>query len=115
MSATSIIASVLAYAILHMRGVLGWAGWRWLFLIEGLMTLTAGLASFFMMPSSAVHTKVWFRAKGWLTERQSKIAVNRLLQDDPSKGDMNNRQGITLKGLWNAACDYDLWPLYAIG
>jgi predicted MFS family arabinose efflux permease len=98
-----------------MRGVLGWAGWRWLFLIEGLVTLTVGLASFFMMPGSVVKTKIWFRPKGWLNERQGKIAVNRLLRDDPSKGDMNNREGITLRGLWNAACDYNLWPLYAIG
>lgn len=98
-----------------MRGVLGWSGWRWLFLIEGLMTLTAGLASFVMMTPSPVQTKTLFRQKGWLNDRESKIAVNRLLRDDPSKGDMNNREGITLSGLWNAACDYNLWPLYAIG
>lgn len=115
MSGTAIIAGLWAYAILHMRGVLGWAGWRWLFLIEGLMTLTAGLASFFMMPSSIVQTKTWFRPKGWLTDRQTKIAVNRILRDDPAKGDMNNREAITFRGLWRAVCDYDLWPLYAIG
>jgi hypothetical protein len=30
----NIVSSFLAYGILHMRGVLGKAGWRWLFLIE---------------------------------------------------------------------------------
>lgn len=30
----SIIASFIAYGVLHMRGVLGKAGWRWLFLVE---------------------------------------------------------------------------------
>jgi predicted MFS family arabinose efflux permease len=98
-----------------MRGVAGWAGWRWLFLIEGLITLTVGLTSFFMMPASAVQTKAWFRPKGWFTDREVSIVVNRVLRDDPSKGDMHNRQAITPKRLWNAACDYDLWPLYAIG
>lgn len=29
-----IVASFLAYGILHLRGQLGKAGWRWLFLIE---------------------------------------------------------------------------------
>lgn len=28
---------------------------------------------------------------------------------------MHNRQAITPRRLWNAAKDYDLWPLYAIG
>lgn len=28
---------------------------------------------------------------------------------------MHNRQAITLPRLWNALCDYDLWPIYLIG
>jgi predicted MFS family arabinose efflux permease len=115
LSATTIVTSLLAFALLHLRGVAGWAGWRWLFLIEGLITLTVGLSSFFMMPASAVQTKAWFRPNGWFTEREVKIVVNRVLRDDPSKGDMHNRQAITPRRLWNAAKDYDLWPLYAIG
>jgi predicted MFS family arabinose efflux permease len=98
-----------------LRGVGGLAGWRWLFLIEGLITFLIGVASFFMMPASAVQTKAWFRPKGWFTDREVSIVVNRVLRDDPSKGDMHNRQAITPRRLWNAARDYDLWPLYAIG
>lgn len=59
LSFTSIITSLLAFALLHLRGVAGWGGWRWLFLIEGLITFTVGVASFFMMPASAVQTKTW--------------------------------------------------------
>ncbi|BAE57542.1 major facilitator superfamily domain-containing protein [Aspergillus flavus] len=115
LSLTTIVTSFMAFGILHMRGVLGWAGWRWLFLIEGLITLLIGLASFFRMPASAVETKKWFRPKGWFTDREVRIVVNRVLRDDPSKGDMHNRQAITLPRLWNALCDYDLWPIYLIG
>ncbi|PKY01098.1 permease of the major facilitator superfamily [Aspergillus campestris IBT 28561] len=112
---TTIITAFMAYGILHMRGVLGWAGWRWLFLIEGLITLLIGLASFFKMPASAVETKKWFRPKGWFNDREVRIVVNRVLRDDPSKGDMHNRQAVTPKRLWDALRDYDLWPMYLLG
>lgn len=34
MSIADILASFLAFGLLHMRGVNGKAGWRWLFMIE---------------------------------------------------------------------------------
>ncbi|KAF7323734.1 Allantoate permease [Mycena kentingensis (nom. inval.)] len=110
-----IIASFLAFGILHMRGVLGREGWRWLFLIEGLVTLSIGIATFFRMPPSPTQTKTWFRPNGWFTEREETIAVSRILRDDPTKGDMHNREGLTLRRLWTAVCDYDLWPVYILG
>lgn len=33
LSLTTIATSLLAFALLHMRGISGWAGWQWLFLI----------------------------------------------------------------------------------
>ncbi|KAL2848604.1 major facilitator superfamily domain-containing protein [Aspergillus pseudodeflectus] len=115
LSVTEIFGSFLAFGVLHMRGVLGWGGWRWLFLIEGSLTLLIGLASFFKMPASAVETKTWFRPKGWFSDREVGIVVNRVLRDDPSKGDMHNRQAITLSRLWSALSDHDLWPIYLLG
>ncbi|KAK4565586.1 hypothetical protein LTR86_004203 [Recurvomyces mirabilis] len=67
------------------------------------------------MPASAAQTKTWFRPKGWFTDHELGITVNRILRDDPSKGDMHNRMGITPARLWNSICDYDLWILYIIG
>lgn len=67
------------------------------------------------MPSSAVATKTWFRPKGWFTDREVSIVVNRVLRDDPEKGDMHNREGITLKSLFKSLRDYDMWVIYALG
>jgi len=86
LSVTGIITSFLAFGIFHLEGHRGIAGWRWLFLIEGTITLVLGIASFFLMPASAVQTKTWFRPNGWFTDRELGIVVNRVLRDDPSKG-----------------------------
>ncbi|KAG9083047.1 hypothetical protein FS749_006345 [Ceratobasidium sp. UAMH 11750] len=86
--ACDIISAFLATGILRMRGVGGRAGWRYLFLIEGIykssgwpmeihgfttrlgsLTLLAGISSFFLMPAGPTQTKAWFRPKGWFNER----------------------------------------------
>ena len=84
-------------------------------MIEGLITFTVGVWSFFCMTPSITETRAPWRPEGWFTEREEKIAVNRVLRDDPSKGNMHNREGISLKLLWRTLKDFDLWPLYVIG
>jgi hypothetical protein len=126
MSIADILAGFLAYGLLHMRGVEGQAGWRWLFLIEvsnlsrslhahakvfkGLFTLVVGLSAYILMPAGPCQTANWARGKkGWFTEKEEEIMVNRVIRDDPSKGSMHNRQPITPKLLWQSLKDYDLW------
>ena len=53
--------------------------------------------------------------EGIFSEREEIIIVNRVLRDDPSKGDMHNRQALSLSMLWKSLKDYDLWPVYVIG
>ncbi|RKU42361.1 hypothetical protein DL546_000990 [Coniochaeta pulveracea] len=116
MSTADILSAIFAYGLLHMRGIQAYSGWRWLFLIEGLMTLVIGILSFQLMPAGPCHTASWFRGKkGWFTEREEKILVNRVLREDPSKSSMHNREPITPKLLWQSLKDYDLWPLYMLG
>lgn len=113
---TQIVSALLAYGILHLREATGFAGWRWLFAIEGGLTFLIGVFAWFYMPPSPTQTASWFRGKdGWFTEHEEKIMVNRVLRDDPAKGGMHNRQGLTLSLLWEAVCDYDLWPIYLLG
>ncbi|KAF3385115.1 putative transporter [Penicillium rolfsii] len=116
MNIADIIAGFLAFGLLHLRGVQGQSGWRWLFLVEGLITLLIGLSAYILMPPGPCQTANWARGKsGWFTPREETIVVNRVIRDDPSKGTMHNRQPITPKLLWKSLCDFDLWPLYIIG
>ncbi|CAE6435676.1 unnamed protein product [Rhizoctonia solani] len=113
---TNISGALLGYGILRMRGIHGWEGWRYLFLIEGAMTAAIGIFSFFWLPPSPTQTKGILRGKnGWFTEREEVIMVNRILRDDPSKGDMHNRQALGFSEFWASVKDYDNWGLYLIG
>lgn len=114
-SISGVIASFIAYGVLHMEGVAGREGWRWLFLIEALISIVIGFLSFLFLVPGPTQTKTWWNPKGYFTEREEKIIVNRVLRDDPSKGGMHNRQAISLKMLWQSLKDYDLWPIYIIG
>ncbi|KAJ4168984.1 hypothetical protein NW754_010916 [Fusarium falciforme] len=116
---TQIYGSLLAGGLLEMRGVLGWGGWQWLFLIEGLICVLIGIAAFFVMPPSITEPALAFKrpdgTNKWWTEEEEKILVNRLLRDDPTKGDLNNRTAVTLRGIWQTLSNFDLWPIFIVG
>ena len=41
--------------------------------------------------------------------------LHTVIRDDPDKGGMHNRQGLSLGQIWKCTKDYDMWPLYIIG
>lgn len=112
---SGVIASFIAYGVFHMNNVAGREAWRWLFLIEALISIVIGFLSFFFLVPGPTQTKSRLSPNGYFTEREERIITNKVLRDDPSKSGMHNRQAITPKMLWQSLSDYDLWPIYAIG
>ncbi|OAG11635.1 retrograde regulation protein 2 [Paraphaeosphaeria sporulosa] len=43
---------LIALGVLYMDGVNGWAGWRWLYVIEGLLTIAWAFCCIFLVPKS---------------------------------------------------------------
>ncbi|KAF4303855.1 putative phthalate transporter [Botryosphaeria dothidea] len=114
--ATDISSAFLAYILLRLRGFLGAAGWQWLFFLEGLLTGAIGVVSWYYLPPGPTQTASAFHGEdGWFTARQERVMVNRVLRDDPSKGDMHNRQPVTPAMLWECLADWHLWPVYLLG
>lgn len=46
---SAIVGSPLSAALLHMRGILGLAGWQWMFLLEALPAIALGVAVLFYL------------------------------------------------------------------
>ncbi len=89
-----IIGALLAAGILQLRGTHGWFGWQWvtglledlvlthfryLFLIEGVVTLAIGIFAAFYMPPSPTQTAGHITKKSWFSEREETIMVTRVL------------------------------------
>lgn len=59
-----------AGALLNLQGILGLAGWQWLFLVEGVPAVLLGLAVLILLPDGPAQAK-WLTAseKCWIEER----------------------------------------------
>ncbi|KAI1305520.1 allantoate permease [Xylaria venustula] len=58
----------------NLSGSHGIAGWRWLFIIEGTITIAAAIVSGFILPNYPANTK-------WLTSEEQAYAQWRLIED----------------------------------
>lgn len=87
-------SKLLAYGILHMRGVGGKAGWFWLFVLMGLFTILGGFIFGFLLPDSFKNPHSTFLPRRRIfTEREIHILQSRVLLDDPMKGKKKARLG----------------------
>lgn len=53
-------------------GKLGLAGWRWLYIICGLMSTPVALSVWFLLPNQPENTKIWY-----LSDSDLEIAIAR--------------------------------------
>jgi MFS family permease len=49
---SGVIAGLLSYGILQMDGLVGLAGWQWLFMLEGIPSVILGILTAFVLPTS---------------------------------------------------------------
>lgn len=87
-------SKLLAYGILHMRGVGGKAGWFWLFVIMGVFTVFSGCILGLFLPDSFKNPRSTFLPNVCMfTERELHILNRRVQLDDPMKGKKKKRIG----------------------
>ena len=71
---SSMIGSPLGGLLLQMDGVLGFKGWQWLFIIEGVPTLILAVVIFYIMPDRPANAR-------WLTQTE-KDSLERVLEHE---------------------------------
>jgi ACS family 4-hydroxyphenylacetate permease-like MFS transporter len=85
--ATIAIASTLSGFILQMHGFLGLAGWRWLFLLEGLPAVVLGIVCLFYLDDGPAQAN-------WLSAGEKKEIASRLERDRELEQSAATQRGI---------------------
>ncbi|KAG2034737.1 major facilitator superfamily domain-containing protein [Suillus americanus] len=93
--------SLIASGILQgMQGKLGQAAWRWLFYVEGSVTMFISVCAMFILPDLPHNTK-------WLSPEERAIAISRLAEDGDGRTELWDRTSV--QGLWDAVSDWKVW------
>ncbi|EJT74858.1 hypothetical protein GGTG_08696 [Gaeumannomyces tritici R3-111a-1] len=101
-------SKLLAYGILHMRGVAGRPGWFWLFVLMGGFTLVSGVVLGVFLPDSFRSPRSSFLPRRQIfTEREIHILRTRVTMDDPMKG--KKKKKIGKAGFKKAFTSWRLW------
>ncbi|KAK7062360.1 major facilitator superfamily domain-containing protein, partial [Favolaschia claudopus] len=104
----SAVSGLMASGLLQLRGRSGLEGWKWLFLVDGIITIVVAVIIWFYLPKNVASTKGGLRGfKPWFTPRQVQIAVTRVIRDDLSKREYEKR--VTRGDFIDAATDLGLW------
>ncbi|KAG4281291.1 alternative sulfate transporter [Fusarium proliferatum] len=75
---------LLAYGVLHMRGVAGLAGWQWLFILEGLFTIVSGIIFLSLFPGLPSNPVSLLRVS-FFNEREKMMMLSRLRLDNDTR------------------------------
>ncbi|KAJ3498473.1 hypothetical protein NLG97_g1099 [Lecanicillium saksenae] len=62
---------ILSYGLVQLDGVANMKGWRWLFIMEGLLTITVGIISYIVLPNFLTSSGSFLGddEKRWISER----------------------------------------------
>lgn len=82
-----------------MKGVGGKSGWSWIFILEGLATVLAGVLSFWVIQDFPDTAK-------FLTEEERVVIIRRLQSDDQFSA---AGERLRWKWIWKSVFDWKTW------
>ncbi|KAJ7146772.1 MFS general substrate transporter [Mycena epipterygia] len=100
--------SLLAAGIFSgMEGLRGIRAWRWLFLIEGSITITTGFLMLWILPDYPYNTR-------WMTPAERRLAQTRIAED-AGEADRDTEEESPLRGLKMALQEPIVWLFSLMG
>ncbi|OMP83359.1 putative transporter C11D3.18C [Diplodia seriata] len=90
---------LLASAIGKMDGIRGYRGWRWIFILEGLLTVVVSVIFFFLLPNFPEEAN-------WLSEDEKRYVKARLQAD---QGRSAAERQITIRDVGRVFKDPKIW------
>ncbi|KJF60734.1 uncharacterized protein CIMG_08681 [Coccidioides immitis RS] len=102
-SLSGAFSGLLAFAIEKMNGVGNYAGWRWIFIIEGLLPVVLAAVVWKILPDSPEQAR-------FLTKAEREFIVNRLaLETGSGHGKVTNSDKIQLHHIVAAFKEWKIW------
>ncbi|OAA56373.1 Major facilitator superfamily domain, general substrate transporter [Cordyceps fumosorosea ARSEF 2679] len=92
----SAFSGLLAYAIEHMNGLQNYAAWRWVFILEGLLTISFALVAWLVIP-------------GFPSDATFLAAPERALLLSRLRLDRSNSEDTKLSSAGRALLDWKVW------
>lgn len=80
---SGIVGAVLAYGISYMDGLGGLSAWKWVYLLEGIVTILFSFVVYFVLPDYPKSQ----RSNSWLTPREQDYLEARLSENAPKTDD----------------------------
>ncbi|KAF8418451.1 major facilitator superfamily domain-containing protein [Tirmania nivea] len=106
-SLASGFAPLLASGLMHMEGLANYLAWRWIFIIEGILTVLVGVTAFALMID--FPDKVLNSSHRFLTKAEVEIIKFRIEKDRKD----SEADSVTLATLREHLADWKLW-IYAL-
>lgn len=73
------LSGILAYGLMQMNGLGNYSGWRWIFIMQGIITVVIGFIGYFTLvdfPDRAAQ-----KHKHFLTERECQFVMRKIAAD----------------------------------
>jgi MFS family permease len=105
-TAISGFANISAYGLVQISRVSSYTGWRWIFIIEGAITMVAAIAAYFVVvdfPGS--------KSNKFLTEEERAFVQARLVQD---RGVEDEHAKINAAVVFSTMMDWKIWSFSMI-